>query len=119
MENCEKLTKAGLDTEALLKRLMGNASLIRLFVKKFCDDKTFAALETAIAAEDAKGAEIASHTLKGMCGNMSLNELFALFSEQVTRFRAGNFSGAASMMPEITVKYQNAVTNMRAWLTEL
>ncbi len=116
MENYTKLTNAGIDIEGLLKRLMGNASLVRVFIKKFTEDATFAELKSAFSSKDSAACEMASHTLKGMCGNLSLTELYALFTKQVNLIRAGDMDGAYGMMQNISAVYGNAVALMTEWL---
>ncbi len=116
--NLEALTAAGINTDTLLNRLMGNTALIKIFVQKFTADSNFSDLTAAFAEGDMQKAEHASHTLKGMCGNMSLDALFALFSEQVVLIRAGDREKAAAMMPEITAEYERAVAGMCAWAAE-
>ncbi len=118
MVNYEKLTKAGMDVDAFLARLMGNASLLKVFVGKFISDTNFKSLCDAFVEGDMKKAEMASHTLKGMCGNMSLTELFALFGEQTNLIRAGESIKAERMMDIITQKYETAISFMKVWHSE-
>ncbi len=118
MGNYEKLVQAGINIDTLMNRLMGNTSLIKLLVSKFTADRNFADLSEAFDAGDMQAAERASHTLKGMCGNMSLDALFALFTEQVNLIRTGEGHRAAAMMPEISVAYERAVTCMCEWVAE-
>lgn len=48
-------------------------------LKKFLDDKTFANLVKAVSEGSGEAALAASHTLKGVCGNLSIERLFELF----------------------------------------
>ncbi len=114
--NCEKLIQAGIDMDDFLKRLMGNEMLVKRFIQKFVQDENFTKLVAAFDQEDVKAAEMASHTLKGMCGNLSIKELYMLFTEQVRRIRSGEYAEAKAMMPEITACYQRAVDGMSAFL---
>lgn len=118
MVNYERLTKAGINMTTLTARLMGNTALIKLFVGKFVSDGNYAALVSAFAAGDAKAAEMASHTLKGMCGNMSLDTLFGLYAEQTNRIRAGDLAGAEAMMATIGPLFGETIAEMQAWLAE-
>ncbi len=118
MINCELLTKAGVDVDQLLKRLMGNESLVQIFIKKFTEDQTFEKLQAAFDEKDMKAAEMASHTLKGMCGNLSLTELFGMFTTQVNLLRSGDFAKAEAMMPELTVCFRQAVAHMNGYLAD-
>ncbi len=116
--NYTKLTQAGMNVDEFLKRLMGNERLVTLLIKKFIVDENFKNLKAAFAAGEEKGAEMASHTLKGMCGNLSLTELYELFSEQVKAIRGGEFERAGEMMEAIAPKYETAIALMGEWLAE-
>ncbi len=111
-----ELTKAGMDMDEFRRRLMGNDALVKVFVGKFAADTTFAALETAFDTADEKAAEMASHTLKGMSGNLALHTLFDMFTAQVNAIRAGDMAGAQAMMAEITPLYKATVAAMQGWL---
>ncbi len=118
MVNFEELVTAGIDMDELLKRIMGNAALVKMFVNKFVQDQTWEALVEAFNENDAEKAERASHTLKGMCGNMSLHPLFELFTEQVDLLRGGSYQEAQAMMAQLTPKYQEALEHMKQWLAK-
>lgn len=106
----EKLLDAGIDaSEAIEKRFLGNEELYRKMLVRFPDDKNFELLESAVSQNDRKAALAASHTLKGTCGNFSMNVLFSLFSEQVRLFREEKWEDACGMMPEITEKYLKVI----------
>ncbi len=119
MANYEKLLQAGVDVNGFLKRLMGNEILVKTFIKKFTEDKTFESLKLAFEEKDMKQAEMASHTLKGMCGNLSITELYVLFTEQVDLIRAGEYERAENMMKIITPKYDLSICYMQQWLANL
>ncbi len=116
MNHENELRLAGMDLPDLLRRLMGNEKLVGLFVKKFLEDGNYLQLQTAVARGDWAAAEHASHTLKGMCGNLSLKELFGLFDRQVRHLRAGETQQAAGMMTEITAAFEASAGHLKAWL---
>lgn len=111
-----ELTLAGIDQEDLMKRLMGNTALVRILVKKFLEDQNHEKLLAAMDAGDLNEAEHACHTLKGMCGNMSLTRLFDLYMTQLTHFRQGRPAEALAMRDEIDTAYRSATAHMSAWL---
>ncbi len=117
MANLDVLKNAGIDTDALIKRLMGNEALISVFVKKFTEDKTFEELKAAFGEKDIKQAEIKSHTLKGMCGNLSLTRLYDLFAEQTMLLRRGEFDEAEAMMTDICSIYSDTISKMLVFLS--
>ncbi len=116
--NEKELVLAGVDVQDMLDRFLNNTALIRMIVGKFVNDTTFAQLQKAIEDGDMKQAEFTCHTLKGICGNMSLKALFELFQEQLRLFRAGQFDEAAAMMPEISGEYEKAIAHLRQWAAE-
>ena len=105
----ERLTAAGIDVDDALGRFMGNEALLERFLTKFLADGNYAALSAAVAAGDSAGALTASHTLKGVCGNLSMSELFRLLTCQVEALRADDWTRAAGLMPEIDRAYESVV----------
>ena len=113
------LTNAGVDVKGAIERFVGNEDLFARMLKKFLDEPCYGKLVAAIEDNDPKEALAASHTLKGLCGNLSLTHLFELFSEQVTLFRADEWDKAVGMMPEIGRSYDEMTGAIKNWLTTL
>lgn len=103
----QTLVHAGIDVDGALERFMGAEALLVRFLRKFPDDPNFPALEAAIAAGDCEAAFTAAHTLKGVCGNLSMTPLFDTVSRQTELLRAGDLAAAAAMMPALTTQYQS------------
>lgn len=110
------LKQAGINTDSAVERFMGNEPLYAKMLKKFVDDRTFEALAEAISEDNRKDALEASHTLKGVCGNLSIDMLFELFSKQVVLMRADKWDEAYDMMTEITENYTRITEILTAWL---
>ena len=102
------LAAAGVDVDEALERFMGSEAMLERFLKKFPADRGFAALTAALEEGDREGAVSAAHTLKGLCGNLSIKPLFAGFERQVALMRAGDWD-AAAMMPQLIEDYNRAV----------
>lgn len=58
---------------------MGNEALLERFLKKFPQDENYQKLCAAMEASDWEAALTAAHTLKGICGNLSIAPLFDLW----------------------------------------
>ncbi len=114
--NTTELLAAGMDVNDFLARLMQNESLVSLFVRKFLEDQNYSMLCRAVEERDMALMESASHTLKGMCGNMSLKTLFILLQKQVMLIRKCDTEGAVAVMQEITPAYEQAAHHMQLWL---
>ena len=109
MNKRERLLAAGIDLDSALERMMGNEALLERFLNRFLDDPNYGMLAAAVESGDAKGALTASHTLKGVCGNLSMSELFRLLTCQVEALRADDWTRAAGLMPEIDRAYESVV----------
>ncbi|HIS69629.1 MAG TPA: Hpt domain-containing protein [Candidatus Gallacutalibacter stercoravium] len=105
----ETLSAAGININDGLERFMGNEALLTRFLKRFLEDSNYRTLLHAVSAGDQKQAMAASHTLKGICGNLSMTALFDLLTQQVQLLRAGDWASACSLMPQISASYQMAV----------
>ncbi|MGN0578185.1 MAG: Hpt domain-containing protein [Ruminiclostridium sp.] len=114
--NFDLLINAGIDVESAVKRFMGNEALYAKMLRKFLDDRNYENLVEAISLDNKADALAASHTLKGLCGNLSMDGLFKLFTEQVVLFRAEKWDEACGMMTEITAEYNATTDAIRAWL---
>ena len=105
----KRLADSGIDVDSGWARFMGNEALYEKFLGKFCDDKSYAELVQTIADGDCEKAFVAAHTLKGVCGNLSMTKLEQLVSRQVEYLRGGELAPAADMMPEITAAYEDII----------
>lgn len=108
-EKRERLVSAGIDVDEALSRFLDNESLFERFLNKFLEDRNYLKLGEAIASGDNEAALAASHTLKGLCSNLSMKSLTELFTLQVKAYRAEDPDLAASMMPEISKAYDETV----------
>ncbi|HIQ83105.1 MAG TPA: Hpt domain-containing protein [Candidatus Pullichristensenella stercorigallinarum] len=100
------LLAAGIDVDGALARLMGNETLFLRLLQKFLADKNYAKLVNALETGDAEAALAASHTLKGVCGNLSMTALFDLLTRQVAALRAGQWQEAVDMLAQIAPAYE-------------
>ncbi len=116
--NYQELELAGIDVNELLDRFMNNTVLVKLVIGKFLEDQNYNKLKEAIEAGALQTAEFACHSLKGICGNLSLKALFALMQEQLRLFRCGEGDAAVAMMDRITQKYDVAVQHLRFWMSQ-
>ena len=108
-----RLTQGGVRVDELLDRLGGSEALVERFMKRFLQDTNFQTLCRAMEAGSAEEAIAASHTLKGMCGNLSMADLIPQFTRQVALLRAGDWQGAAAMMPQLRADYDRVTQAIR------
>ena len=112
-ERRDQLEAAGIDIESALERMMGSEALLERMMGKFLDDPQYPALRAALEAGDVERAVSAAHTLKGVCGNLSMTELYGLFTRQVDALRAGDMPLARGIMAEIAPAYERVMAAIR------
>ena len=86
MELKEVYEKIGGDYDDVVRRLMGE-KLVRKFLLKFLDDKSYADLERTLSEGDYKEAFRAAHTLKGVAQNLGFEKLQRSASELTEALR--------------------------------
>ena len=110
---------AGLDREAGLRRVLGNAqryvAMLRGFVE--AQDDVAAHIRAAVAAGDVKTAARLAHTLKGLAGNIAATDLVreAAAVEQVLR-RGADVSNLESLLLTLESTLGPQVAAIRAAL---
>lgn len=85
----ECYAEIGGDYESVLGRLRSDDRIIR-FLSRVPSDPCVTDLESALKAEDASTMFRASHTLKGICLNLSLDKLFASANALTEALRGKN-----------------------------
>lgn len=108
-----QLTAAGVDVNSALERFMGNEDLLERFLKKFPQDGNYQKFCAAMEAGDWETALTASHTLKGVCGNLSITPLFDLLTNQVAALRADDWQSAKERMQQIAKAYTAVIDAIR------
>ncbi len=106
----QKLQDAGVDLKGAMERFLNNEAMYEKFLKKFLADPNYQELTAAVEEKDCKRAFTASHTLKGVCGNLALQGLYHAITSQVECFRTERFEEGAAMMPAVSAEYDKVVT---------
>ena len=88
MITLEKLAAYGADTKTGLERCMNNEAFYLRLVGMILKEKSFDALEKAIAENNLRAAFEAAHALKGVAGNLALTPLYEPASEMTELLRA-------------------------------
>lgn len=113
LERSSRLESGGIDVAQALERVMGNEALLERLLGRFLDDPQYPALCTALKGGDTEQAVIAAHTLKGVCGNLSMVSLYGLFARQVDALRAGDLLLARHLMDQIAPAYERVAAAVR------
>ncbi|MDO4499846.1 MAG: Hpt domain-containing protein [Erysipelotrichaceae bacterium] len=118
MDIKEVYEKIGGNYDTLTKRIP-SAALIVKFVGKFLNDGSFKSLVDAMEAGNVKEAFTAAHTLKGVCGNLSLDRLYNSASTLTEMLRNADGvmpEGAFDALEVIKQDYQQCVDVINQFL---
>ncbi|MDL2237581.1 Hpt domain-containing protein [Christensenellaceae bacterium OttesenSCG-928-K19] len=74
----ERLEQAGIDVAQGIGRVMGNEDLYVKLLGKFLQDKNYPDMVACIQNDNLQEAGVKAHALKGVSGNLGMNELQAL-----------------------------------------
>ena len=88
MLTIDALKAFGANTDDGLARCMGNEGFYFKLIGKVIEDKSFQALEDAVAAGDLDAAFDAAHSLKGVLGNLALTPIYEPVFEMTELLRA-------------------------------
>ncbi len=101
-----KLLEANVNLEVALNRFLGNYDLLIRMLKKFPADENFAEMEKAILEERYEDAFKSAHALKGLCGNLALDSMFNIVSDEVELLRTGNKKEAEETLAKVKSEYE-------------
>jgi PAS domain S-box-containing protein len=106
------------DENALLRRVMGDRSLVREVLNGFLGDipKQIESLKSFLAAGDAQGAERQAHTIKGAAAAVSGDALRDLALKLEEASKAGDLAEVAASLGELSDQFARLKQAMEASL---
>lgn len=110
----QMLLALDMDMDKTLARFVGNEALLFRFLRKFLADQSYAQLKQALSDGDIEAGFRASHTLKGVAGNLGLDGLFHAVSPLVEVLRSNDASGADAMFRAVEQKYDEVIATIQA-----
>ena len=102
----------GADYQSVLSRLRSER-LVQKFVLKFLDDGSYDLLCSSL--DSGARAFRASHTIKGMCQNLSFTVLEGSSSALTEALRDGMAPNAAELFAQVRADYTRTVEAIRAF----
>ncbi|MEG1963802.1 MAG: hypothetical protein RR123_02910 [Clostridia bacterium] len=116
--NIQKLTEAGVNYNSGIERFMGNNELYETVLKAFLSDKEFLNATEAYENHDFDTMFKALHTLKGIAGSLSIDNLFVQTSKVVAILRKQAEGDLESEFSLVKKLYNIAFTNIQSALKE-
>lgn len=104
--NRDKLKSCGIDYEAGLKRFSYKPDLYEKYLRKFFEDEYLSSLCSQINKREYESAFSTAHALKGMSGNLSMNEFYKCVFVIVENLRAGQTDNIESLLEKLVKIYE-------------
>lgn len=89
--------------------------LVQKFILKFLDDPSFQLLMASLQSGDVSEAFRASHTLKGVCQNLSLTRLYRSSHALTEALRGGSADGCEALARQVAADYRQTVDAIVAY----
>lgn len=103
----------GGDYEGTISRLRSER-IVAKFVRKFPQDGTYAALKASLEEGNLEEAFRAAHTMKGICKNLGLEQLFCSVEEMTEELRAKDHMPSAEFFAHVTRDYEQTLRAIEA-----
>ena len=97
----KRLRENGVNVDKALERMKGNKEAYRSFLIEFFEDPDFEALQESIETQNVKDAFDYAHGLKGMAGNLGLDNVHSKISILVEIVSQGSLDGAKEACDEV------------------
>lgn len=114
----ELYDSVGGNYEEVMGRMLKEERVTK-FVGMFLRDPSFQQLMDAMVAGDYEEAFKGAHTLKGVCGNLSLTRLATVDIEVTEALRGGaNIELAKELLPGLESCYRETIAQIQAYVDE-
>jgi HPt (histidine-containing phosphotransfer) domain-containing protein len=104
--------KLGGDYESAVSRLI-NESLVKKFVLKFLNDLSYETLVNALEKENYEEAFHASHTIKGICQNLSFTDLYKSSRALTEALRENNTDEIQPLAQQVKADYERTIAAIK------
>ena len=99
----------GVAVDEAIERFMGNEALFKKYFCKFRQDKNYENLVNALNQGYTQEAFIAAHSLKGVCGNLSMVRLEEEAGRMVEFLRQGEIWKAKEALCRVQKAYDEII----------
>lgn len=110
MDLQEASKELNIDYNAALTRFGGSEAIYQRFLKRFLQENTYNELQQAWEKGDYEEVEKKAHTLKGVAGNLSLENLFSISNELVQTIRNKQYENTQEIYQRLQEDYKHTIT---------
>ena len=103
----EAIKELNINYDEALTRFGGSEAIYQKFLKRFLDDNTYYELEQAWENQNYEEIEKKAHTLKGVAGNLNLENLFSISNDLVQKIRNHQYENLDENYQQIKEEYKH------------
>lgn len=111
----DAIKEMNIDYDTAVNRFGGSETIYQRFLKKFLNDNTYYELEQAWEKQNYEEIEKKAHTLKGVAGNLNLENLFSISNNLVQKIRNKQYENLDENYQQIKEEYEH----VRAVITNI
>ena len=109
----QRLIKLGLDVDSAVRRFMDDENMFLKYLLRFEKERSYSDMIEALKNKEMEKAFKAAHSFKGVCGNLSMEELYKLACRQVEILRENQLDGLEENTELLSREYKRVVTGIR------
>lgn len=94
-----------IDYQQGLERFAFKEDIFNQTLVLFLEDESFSMLKQSVSERDFETAFFYAHTLKGVCGNLSLKKLYEKIVPFVEKLRSKNYENIQNEFADVEVLY--------------
>lgn len=106
----EAIKEMNIDYNTVISRFGESEAIYQRFLKKFLDDSTYYELEQVWEKQNYEEIEKKAHTLKGIAGNLNLENLYSISNDLVQKIRNNQYEGLDENYQQIKEEYNHIRT---------
>lgn len=106
------LQKLNVDVNGTVERFVGNDDIYVQFLKEFSETDRFPDIYKALGSRDTDKLIMHVHKLKGVAGNLGMNDIYNAAEAVIQQLRDGSYDGTEEKLHAIeaeTVKISDAI----------
>lgn len=105
--------------QEVVGRFGGMEAMVKKFLGRFREDKSYEKLQQAVEQMDAQAIDSAAHTLKGVCSNLGIARLQKYAEDIMHHVREGKpMEEIPAMMEKVSAEYAHVMEKLSALLDE-
>ncbi|MEG0127473.1 MAG: Hpt domain-containing protein [Clostridia bacterium] len=112
-ETREMLEQYGVNVDRTLARFVRDEEMMLRFMRSLPQDDSFDQMVQAKQQGNQEAFQFATHSLKGLSGNLGLTPLFDKCSELMVAIRAGDEEAVDRLYGEVCAEYAHTVEMLK------